>query len=303
VASIEITAAEEGEKGTWTSFEAVDASLHARIEQHGCKVNFTVTWVDGRTYAGRIDLLAEDRFRSALLGRQIVYYAETITLRRLIPGYSREEQERLLKVMHVTEEDQAILGDILDRYDLGPKTPAEQKAAEDAAAARWKVEETNRAAAESRAALEATWWTGDRYDSTMTVGEASRAVRADLTALARSTPSVLFGASFKVRSSGRAIYVYVTQPAGASVVNLERARAVAADPHGHHTLPHWTELGDALLAAASAAADRYNYDRSDRGRGHDHVVEAFMLSVEFTAGVKGAVYEAEAARALLAQEG
>lgn len=295
VASIEITESERTVTGVWPTFADVDDSLRAFAAGDGCsKVWFTVTWADGHQHHGRIDVMPEHQHRVAIVGAHIRRYAEGCTLRRIptAAGNTREQWEAMLAAMGITAKDQATLNALLDGYDLGHVTTPEETGAEVAAIEAARTAERARVAAESQARLEATWWTGEKYDSKLTMGEVSRRVRAELVATAKITPSILAGCTFAMRSSGRAIYVRVTPPAGTEVVSQERARLEAERPHAHHTEPVWTDLGQAILAMAETLGNAYNYDRSDWGRGHDHVRQAFMLDVSFANGVREAVWEA-----------
>ncbi len=298
LASIEITQSEGIVRGIFPTYEAVDLVLRTWAETgHCCKVWFTVRWADGETHEGRVDVMPWDAVRGPIVGAHLRDFYAFNCLRRLAPGYTLERQAALLKTMRVTEEQAADCAKRLDTYELGVElTPAEQ-ADEDAAVAIWKAAEKVRDAAASQKALEATWWTGDLYDSAATMGDRSRRIRADLTALARSTPSALFGCRFRVTTLGSSVYVYVTPPSCPNVVSLARARAEATNPHGFNREPRWTMRGQAILAAVEAAGNRHNFDKSDRGRGHDYTREAFAMHADFAAGVESTVWE-EARRAV-----
>lgn len=303
LASIAITHAERLEPAVFGTFEALDAVLRAFAVAGGrSKVWFTATWANGATWEGKIDVIPAHQFRASIIGGHVRHVAGATTGRRLLPGYTAEEQARAMAAMGTTAETIAFHAAILDGYDLGPAVTPEEEAAEDAAIATWKQAEKARLAAESQAALEATWWTGAKYDSALRVGEISRLVRAELTALGKASPSVLFGCTFKATSSGNALYLWITPTDPAAVVGVERARAEARNPHGHNPQPRWSERGEALLAAAAAVGNAYNYDKSDRGRGHDYTREHFMLTVEFAQGTtetgRAAVLAADAAAAV-----
>lgn len=142
-------------------------------------------------------------------------------------------------------------------------------------------------------------WTGAKYNHDLDVAEIARRVRAEYKALAKDPVSVLHGCKFTVRTSrysmGQSITVRVTPPAGVPVANLRRARLEAEDKHASHgrVAPLFNGRGKAILAAASAVLNAYNFDKGDLVSDYHH--DNFHADVEFEAGVLSAEWAEVAA--------
>ncbi len=308
---------------TWTEAEDAFRAL-ARADRGFCKAWFTVEWADGERYNGRCDVVPENAADRSILGAHIRGYCEHLALRTIGANMTREEQAATVRWLGVTAECIANCERIMDCYTLedppaGPQAPAMGSVVAEApvvvpgadgaftvapGAANDTTPETpaervkriNRERAEARQReVERGWWQGAKYNSARTRTEIARCIRQDLAALAKCSPSVLYGCRFSVRKTGyNSIDVDVTPPAGTTLVSLRRARLHATDPHGYHPgVARFTRTAQAILDAADAVVNAYNYDRSDTQS--DYFNRGFYDSVTFEGRLESAELDAAAA--------
>ena len=108
----------KGTFGTWNEADARLVTIIRRSQNLGGayhKTHFRVTWENGETYEGRIDVDAQT-FPS--IARHMREYCELHSGRCFPAWRSKEEWESYLDA-YVSAEKRALLGSLLDGYQLG----------------------------------------------------------------------------------------------------------------------------------------------------------------------------------------
>jgi hypothetical protein len=122
---------------------------------------------------------------------------------------------------------------------------------------------------------------GAKYDGNLDTAQIAKRVRADLKAAIASGELPAMKASVRISrySMGSSITVSLSDIAGLTLFNAERLRADCDQPHGHITLPIYTDEARAILDAVEAILAAYNYDASDSQT--DYYESAFHANVDF----------------------
>jgi hypothetical protein len=107
---------------TFATFEEaeklISMAAQSKDSQGYDKTAFLITWEDGETYEGRIDIMRKDMTKKTPLKDHIEHFNYGLIGERKPANYTDEQYESLLKAYGMTEEKQAEIKHFLNTYAL-----------------------------------------------------------------------------------------------------------------------------------------------------------------------------------------